>query len=162
MPKNVQWLRELMYDLKQDYGEPITYTVVNKSEHNIIHGTVRVTKSNYRIKKAIRLSTILQRKMIQDIAYLAANKNFTYGALFDAEAIVFLIDRKDLPRDIKIDLNNFFFSKHERLTIKDAQILEHNCGWLVTVHNFKGALPFEAIELSIKHNLNYQQEIINA
>lgn len=161
--KNIRWLLDLMYELEQDYGEPITYTVMVKSEQDIVHGTTTVTKLTYRIKKAIRLSALIDRQQnIRGISFRTANRNFDYGATFDTDTVVFLISKKRIPPGVKLDLNNFIFAKHERFTIQKAELLEHGAGWLVTVQHHKGSLPFEPIQLSIVDTLQYQQEIINA
>lgn len=158
---NIKFIKDMLYELKKDYGERVDYCLLIKNEINLETGINTVTKKVYPITRAILLPTKLQRKFIQDIAYLAANKNFTYGALFDENTSVYIIDRRDLPKNVDIDLNNFFINKHKRFVIKSVDILEHDCGWVVTVQNHEGANPFAPIQLSIKNKLEYNQGVIN-
>ena len=47
------------------------------------------------------------RNFVYDLAYIAANKNFTMGALFDKVSTTCIIDIRELPTDIEISLNNY-------------------------------------------------------
>jgi hypothetical protein len=156
---NVMFIKDTIYQMEHDYGVELTYYVVEKSDMNLETGKVNVTRKSYRIKKAIELGTKLQRQFIQDIAYLAANKNFTYGALFDQNKSVYLIGRRQLPRGVEINLNNFFIRGHKRFVIDSADILEHGCGWVVTVKNHEGASPFETHKLTVRNKIEYQHDI---
>ncbi len=159
---NVQFIRDILYKMKQDYGVPVKYGILEKNSIDPLTGLNTVSKRVYAIKKAILLPTKLSRKFAQDIAYLAANKNFTYGALFDEKISIYMIDARDLPKSLVLNMDNFLFSKHERYVIKTAEILEHDCGWLLTVETHVGANPFDLIFDKVYHTCQFQQEVAYA
>jgi hypothetical protein len=148
--------------LKKDYGVPVKYGRLVKNQLNLDTGINSVTKEVYLIRKAIQLPTKLHRKFVQDIAYLAANKNFTYGALFDEKVSLFIVDSRDLPRGFRLNMDDFLFIGHQRLVIQQAEILEHNCGWLITAKTHEGANPFEIQPVSHRSRLELQQEVLYA
>jgi hypothetical protein len=156
---NVKFIRDALYQMKKDYGVAIKYGVLESSNLDMDTGLTTVTKRVYLIRKAILFPTKLQRKFVQDIAYLAANKNFTYGALFDEKTTIFIIDARDLPRGLQINMDQFLFMGHQRFMIKQAEILEHNCGWLITAQTHEGANPFEVQPVSVRSRLGFQQEV---
>lgn len=157
---NVKFIRDTLYQMKKDYGVAIKYGILERSNLDMDTGKTTVTKKVYLIRKAIIFPTKLQRKFVQDIAYLAANKNFTYGALFDEKTTIFVIDARDLPRGLQMNMNNFIFMNHQRFVIKTAEILEHNCGWLITAQTHEGANPFDVQPVSVRSRLVFQQEVL--
>lgn len=156
---NVKFIRDALYSLKKDYGVPIKYGVLSKNNIDLDTGLNVVEKKVYLIRKAVLLPTKLLRKFAQDIAYLAANKNFTYGALFDEKTSLFIVDARDLPKGLQLNMDDFLFMKHQRFVVKTAEILEHNCGWLITAQTHEGANPFEIQPVSSKSKLGLQQEV---
>jgi hypothetical protein len=156
---NVKFIRDTLYQMKKDYGVPVKYGRLVKNELNLDTGINTVTKEVYLIRKAVLLPTKLMRKFVQDIAYLAANKNFTYGALFDEKLSLLIIDSRDLPRGLQLNMDDFLFMGHQRFMIKQAEILEHNCGWLITAQTHEGAHPFEIQPASCISRLGFQQEV---
>lgn len=157
---NVKFIRDTLYNMKKDFGVPIKYGVVVSSDLDMDTGLVVVEKKVYLIRKAIIFPTKLQRKFVQDIAYLAANKNFTYGAMFDEKITIFVIDARDVPRGLQINMDQFLFMNHQRLVIKSVEFLEHNCGWLITAQTHEGANPFEVQPFTVKSRLGFQQEVL--
>lgn len=156
---NMKFIRDALYQMKKDYGVAVKYGRLVTNNLNMETGLTNVSKQVYLIRKAILFPTKLQRKFVQDIAYLAANKNFTYGALFDEKTSIFIIDARDLPRGLQLKIDDFIFMGHQRFAIKVAEILEHNCGWLITAHTHEGANPFEVQPVSVRSRLVYQQEV---
>lgn len=157
---NVKFIRDALYQMKKDYGVAVKYGFLEKSSVDMDTGKVTVTKKVYLIRKAILFPTKLQRKFVQDIAYLAANKNFTYGALFDEKTTIFVIDARDLPRGLQLNMDHFLFMGHQRFVIKQAEILEHNCGWLITAQTHEGANPFEVQPVRVRSKLGFYQEVL--
>lgn len=156
---NVKFIRDTIYQLKKDYGVPVKYGILIKNNIDPDTGLNTVEKRVYKIKKAVLLPTKLERKFAQDIAYLAANKNFTYGALFDEKISLFIIDARDLPRGLQMNMDDFLFMGHQRFILKTAEILEHNCGWLLTAQTHEGANPFDVCTDKVRHHLVLHQEV---
>jgi hypothetical protein len=76
-------------------------------------------------------------KFYQDIAYLAANKNFTYGMFNVVGERVILVD------SIKVTENDWFTLEHNRYQVKDIETLPH--GQLVVLTFQKSPAPFETM-----------------
>ncbi len=156
---NVKFIRDTLYRMKQDYGVPIKYGIFVSNITDPDTGLNEVIKKVFLIKRAIQFPTKLLRKFAQDIAYLAANKNFTYGALFDEKVSLFMLDARDLPRGFEPAMNHFLFVNHQRHVIKTAELLEHNCGFLLTTETHEGANPFEEHPDRVTSRVLLQQEV---
>lgn len=157
--QNVQFIRDMLYSMKRDYGLPIRYGRIATQELNYNTGENVVVKHVYSIRKAVVITNTLNRRFVQDIAYLAANKNFTYGGLFDENSTFFIIDARDLPKNVTIEMDDFIFYEHGRYYVKKVERLAYNCGYIVSCLQHEGANPFDVQPAKVLQSLDIQQEI---
>jgi len=115
---NFRFIKRILYSLKRRYGLPITIHRATSSEVDIINGEQTQEITTYKIKKAVVLNTKQARDFAYDLSYIAANKNFTYGALFDAGTRTILIDAIDLPTGFILLQDDGIIYNHERYEIK--------------------------------------------
>lgn len=101
----------IVYRLKRNYGLTVYLRQIVSSTPNVETGKVvtiyRVTK----LRKVPALPSDKIRDFAYDLSYVAANKNFTYGALFDRSIRFFIIDRKDITGEITLSDNLIFESQ---------------------------------------------------
>lgn len=89
---NVQFLRDALYVMKIDYGQP-GQLIKNISEHtNSATGERTVNAEVVRIPKVVLAPLSAMRKFFFDLSYMKANNNFTYGGDFDVDSTIVFID----------------------------------------------------------------------
>lgn len=113
--------KDIIYKLKRSYGKVAYLRKPTTNQNNRQTGEVVRTFSVYRVNKAVVLPIEIMKSFIYDLTYVAANKNFTYGAFFDKGSSFVLIDSSDLYTTIDesidhlvIDQQKFEISKSEK------------------------------------------------
>lgn len=155
---NTQNLRRLLYAFRRDWGAIVDYVQIISSEVNDSTGEMNVVKSVYPIPM-IFLQQDTMRKFIQDIGYLAANKNFTYGALNDFNKLQVLIDRKWLPNGFDINLNGYFVrgtKRYERVSFENVL----DVAYIMTAQGVEGANPYARSSVTLCGKLGLQQGVV--
>lgn len=114
---DVKFMRDTLYDLKKRHSAEIKIVEITHQEQSNLTGRRLVERRTLTVRKAVRLPNSLLRNFAQDIAYLAANKNFTYGALNDYKTETFIIDCRDLPRTFVPNLNHYIVYKDKRYDV---------------------------------------------
>ncbi len=141
------------------YKTDFDYVQILTSERNNVTGIRSIQRTLLHLP-AILLPQNQARKFIQDIGYLAANKNFTYGALNDFNTLLLIIMVEDLPRNFQVDLNGFIIHEHKRYE-KASFIKLLDVAHILTAKGVEGAYPFATIEQSVTSTLQFQQGVIN-
>jgi hypothetical protein len=157
---NVLFIRDAIYRLKQDYGTKMDLYVTGKTDINLATGEQTVVKKKYTILQVVLLPELLQRRYVQDIAYLAANKNFTYGALFDEGKRVVILGKGDVPKGVKLDPSCYFVFDHVRYAVDKFDELEHKQGYILTMKKFNTEVAYEIIDLKAESVVQYQQDLV--
>jgi hypothetical protein len=99
MKNNLRQIELIVYRLKRQYGLPIIVRKPTKNDNDVQTGKITREYATFKVRKAIVLPADLMRTFIYDLTYVAANKNFAYGGLFDKTMKVFIIDKKDIRDD---------------------------------------------------------------
>lgn len=155
---NTMNLRRLLYAFKRDWGTIIDYVQIIKSDADDSTGKRSVEKLVYQIP-VVFLPQDTMRKFIQDIGYLAANKNFTYGALNDYTKLSVIINRFDLPPGFDLNLNGYFNrgnKRYERVSIENVQ----DVAYIMTAQGVEGAPPTARYKEVACQGLSLQQGVI--
>lgn len=156
-----RFAKTVLYSLKRRYGFPFDiYRNVSVST-DLETGIMTKVKRKIHIKRVIVLPTRQLRDFVYDLSYIAANKNFTYGGYFDVDDRRIIIDRKDLPSDFDINLNDWTVFKHKRYEIKEISDFEWDRAIGLIVHSVEGAPVEEIFEQDIVNTLKLQ-EVIDA
>jgi len=144
-------IRRLVYALKQQWGREITYIEILSSEVNDSTGD-RVIKRAVHTVNAVIMPQSTFRKFVQDIGYLAANKNFTYGALNDLNKLAVLFDAYELPEATKANLNGYIIHNGKRY---DRQSIEDffDEAFMMICQGVEGAHPFSCLTLRVESRL---------
>ena len=117
-----RFLRASIYKLKRRFGT--TATFVRIEETGIPDFTTGEVTDDFLEKKVVRnvifLPYALSRNFSYDLSYIAANKNFTYGGLYDITASTIICDRRDL-KNFDLDLNSYVLVDCKRHEVKKIQ-----------------------------------------
>jgi hypothetical protein len=152
---NTNFVRQLLYEFKKDYGEQIRYISIAHSEMQVETGERNFIKTAY-IITAIPLPKQLSRKFIQDIGYLAANKNFTYGGFNDYIQLKLIIDAEDFPKGLEPELTGYIVYNNKRYEKVEFEILEHKLAYIVTAKGVEGSKPYDIMTLKAFNTLQFQ------
>lgn len=157
---NVRYILDTIYQFKREYGCELTYVEVLASESNVETGSRNINK-RINVIQAVLLPRRNQRKFIQDISYLAANKNFTYGGLSDYESVTLVISSEDLPSQIQIDLNGYFILDGQRYEKTEFTKLDHEVGYILMGKAVKGSITYSLTNLNVSNNLTMGHSVTN-
>lgn len=150
-------IRRLLYAFKRQWGCELDYVQIVTSESDPRTGSRNITRRVIPTK-AVRLPQMHVRKFIQDIGYLAANKNFTYGGLDDYNKATILLDRFELPADFQPELNGYIVLDHkryERVSINDL----FGEAYLLVAQGVEGANPYAEVRQTAFNTLQIQQRV---
>jgi len=106
MNQNTRNIRRILYTLKRQFGVKIVLYQVDESSTDLKTGLKTKTYTTQTVKRAIVLPGELERKFVYDLAFIAANKNFTGGGYFDSTVRRVIIESRDLPSDYVLSLND--------------------------------------------------------
>lgn len=155
---NVRFIRNILYQFKKDYGTDIRYIMIDHSEFQADTGERKFIKKVYQLP-AVLLPTNMLRKFVQDIGYLAANKNFTYGALNDYLTTSFIVLGEDLPSGIKPDLDGYVIINEERYEKVSIITLDHGVAHLFIAKNAQGGLAYDIQNEVARNSLQISQTV---
>jgi hypothetical protein len=127
-----------VYELHKQYGSCIRYIEIESSITNRSTGSKVIKKKVYDVD-VVHLPSNLLRKFVQDIGYLAANKNFTYGGLNDFDSIGFLFN--DLF--FNPDLNGYIIWQNKRFEKVSVDSFNNGESHLLKVKLVQGGLPYD-------------------
>jgi hypothetical protein len=140
----------LLYTLKRRYGEKTIFYRDSESL-NFETGKKNVTKVTWTIKRAIVLPGNVQSKFVYDLAFIANNKEFTTGGIFDTGPRTLILDSKDLGT-YEPQIRDHFNLNNQRY---DVINFDFNTGYvIITGQRIVGAPAREV------HNLNPDQRCI--
>ena len=111
-------VRQILRKLKRDFPSNIVVYLLQSQTEDPATGVLEKVWKRVPIRRAVVLPAQETRSFVYDLSFIAANKNFTYGGLFDSANRRFLIDRDDM--------------KGNELTQNDF-ITQNNVRWDVTL-----------------------------
>ena len=129
---NLRMTTLILYRLKRMFGVNVIFHQVTANTNNVQTGAQTQTTTDLPIKKALVLPDNLARKFAYDLAYIAANKNFTYGGFFDRASRIIILDTKDL-NGLVPTLNDHVTIQGEIWNIKQLSEAENSKGYLCQV-----------------------------
>jgi hypothetical protein len=132
---NLREISKILYQLKKDFGLPMSVRIFDPLTFVVDHRTGRETVdyTDYPIKRGILLPIDWSRKFHYDLSYIAANKNFTYGGFSDEGLRTIIIARKDLPSTVDVNMDDQLAFDNRKYTIRNIAMTEKEKGYLFTV-----------------------------
>lgn len=139
MSRPAREMRQLLYPIKRRRGEPVQIHQIDENDVNLTTGAMTKSYFTHKIKKAIVLPIDRDRSFVYDLAFIAANKNFTGGGFFDKLNTTVIVDMQELPTGIVISLNDYCSIKGVTYKIAKAKVLEDAFYFLSiqTISNFE-------------------------
>lgn len=150
-------IRRLLYAFKQQWGTTFDYIQIRTSQVDDRTGTRELNRQYYPLP-GVLLPIQTLRKFIQDIGYLAANKNFTYGGLNDYNTLRLLVAVEDLPAGLTFDLNGYITHQGRRFERKQVEDLFGEC-YLLVATGVEGANPYGQLREPAVSRLELRQRV---
>ena len=126
----LRFISQVVYRLKRRYGEAIDIVYRTSDVTNLETGRKTITKNSRRVNRAIVLPSAIDRVFSYDLAFIATNKNFTYGGHYDTTERRFIIDRKDIP-GLELTLDMYLLFAGNRYDLKEIQEFEESTSYFV-------------------------------
>jgi len=105
-------------------GTTVVLVKVSDGTYNLETGAVTPSEVDTTIRHAIILPAKTNREFSYDLAYIAVNKNFTYGGEYDATQRFCIIDRSDYSAIALITNNDYIEYRSIRWNVKSVQLDE--------------------------------------
>lgn len=150
---NTRHIKRTMYKLNLDYGirDIQWFHFEGSSAVDYESGTRNLDYSKFVIKRAISLPAKDIRRFAYSLSFLAVNTNFAYGAYFDVNDQILIIDLDTFPfRDYKIEEDgnsDFIIMLSRRYEIKHLEKFELNRVVMVTVREIKTGAKEHYVDL---------------
>lgn len=124
MPRLLRKHRQILYQLKRDWGLSVQIFRPTSASHDVTTGEIARTFEVHSVKDAPVLPKHKKREFVYDLAYIAAGKNFTEGAFFDKGQRQVIIEQRDLPKGFEPNLDDFVVFNFEKHEIKEVEVAE--------------------------------------
>jgi len=155
---NVRQIRNTLYMLKKTLGFPISILTTRTLTQDIQTGEVVHDERLIKVRKVIIATQREIRDFAYDLSYIAANKNFTMGGIYDQARRVMILDDRDLPSDYEPTLNDRCIYAKTRWEFKEIQATAANVGWLIRMQHLDSQPLEDVIEESIQQTLPVEDE----
>lgn len=132
MSYELRLIENALYRLKRAFGQPIEVVWTVSYTTNDETGKPTVVYDSASVKRAIVLPDKLSTDFAYDLTFIASNKNFTYGGLFDVNRRRVVIHRKELPADFRIDTVGYWLViKGKRYDIETVESFDNDAGYAI-------------------------------
>lgn len=148
----LKFVKQVLYNLNRLYGGPLDFYRYSASFTNLETGIKDDTFIKIPIKRAIRLPKNIQQKFDYDLSYIAANKNFTYGALYLLDTRTFIIESRFLDR---VDMKDYIAVDGIRYDLKMVEELDNKSGWLIVANEVHGSQPLQQHNVTFKDSIQF-------
>jgi hypothetical protein len=128
-----------LHRLKRQFGaEIIVYKAADVTQ-NLKTGVISRQYITTTVKRAIVLPVKSIRDFVYDLSFIAANKNFTYGAFFDISYRAVIIDQKDLPSGTTFTQDDYIVYEGVKYGMRKTERITNDYGWILMVTTITGA-----------------------
>ena len=131
--------KRVLYRLKRERGTAISILEKTNVATDTQTGRKTYGLSKIDIRRAIVLPAREFRMFVYDLAYIAANKDFTTGAFFDPTDRKFIIDSADLPAGFVLTVDHYIVASGLTYNIVEINDFVDHSGYVVTGRVVRGA-----------------------
>lgn len=151
-------MRQILYRMRRRWGVEADLYQVNPGEPDIDLGTTTDVKTKIHIPQFITWLVTESQKFEYDLSFVAANKNFTYGAFFQVGDRFGIIDGKYLPDNFDLTENDYVVYDSLRYDLQRWDVLDAKSGFLLHLRHVKGTAPSQIIEKTVIQDLVVNQK----
>lgn len=137
-----------IYQMKRQYGAMILIRRKTSSAVDPQTGETSSRVSTWLVRRAPILPEDVTRDAKQSISLITAQKQMVQGGGFDVGKRVFLVDCKDMPRDFRLQKDDWIVYDEKHYDIDTISEYGFGAAWVVTGKELKGRV--EGMDI---HNL---------
>jgi len=156
-------LKRNLYRLKRVLGVSVDIYEVIGNTCDYETGDMSREYNIWTVKKAIFLPEDIDRKKSYDLTFLAANKNFQMGGLYEVGMRRMILDRADLPTNFEMRLHYHIIYGTNRYEIVEMQDFEEDRCYVLTLRDTKARRPEQVVTSTVNQQLTstdtYEGEI---
>jgi hypothetical protein len=130
------------------------------SENDYRTGNKTVTKQVWDLRKVIVLPRKLSEKFVYDLSFIATNKNFTYGGIFDASSRNLILDSNEAGTYVP-QMRDYFVFEGKRWNVVETNTFEFGAGFVIVGQEVVGAPVLEHHVERARNRCLFTQEAIN-
>ncbi len=157
--RGLAFIRKVLYQLKRDYGLEINFNFRLTTSLNTQTLTKTTTYDSFRIANAILLPSNMERSFVYSLPMIASNKNFTYGALFDSDRRRIMIDAKDIPAGVALDLDMWLIFDGKRYDLEEIHEYDFASGFMLVVKQATSVVLENVIKRSYEDPIDLTQTV---
>lgn len=147
-------LRRTIYILKRQVGQPMTICRSTGNTLDIETGIQSNSLVTYDIRRVILLPMSSLRSFAYDLSFIAANKNFTYGGMFDINSRIAIFSRRDVPSTFIFDQNMYVKIKDKRYEVKSPTFYEDDEIIALFLTALENQIPLDVVNEDVSSGLN--------
>lgn len=151
MNPNLVFVRSTIYALKRDYGVPVDLYRDLSNTFDAETGVKSINRQKVHLHKCIVVSGDMIRSFSYGHSFLAADRNFAYGAKFDVGTKGFMVDVRDLPVGFTINMDDFCIYQGKRYDFKQVDLSEGGFAYKLLGKEVEGA-PISQIHVLNVYN----------
>ncbi len=157
-PNVIRQVRETIYALKKEFGEPVSVYKLSSASTDYETGVKTATRTSVDVRLCPILPAGVMRKFAQSAAYLKTSAPFTTpgGQGWDQGTRGFIFDARDLPVGYVFEIEDWVVYDSRRYDPKEVIAIE-GLGWMVTATEVRGALPEQIINLNVVDTFGVEQ-----
>lgn len=159
-PNLVRQVRETLYALKLEFGEPVQVYKVGSATTNYETGEKTMNRTSVEVRRCPVMSAAGVRKFAQSVTYLKTSASFVSpGAQgWDQDSRGFILDARDLPVGYIFEIEDWIVYDGQRYDPKSIEELGNRQGYLVIATRLRGALPERDIRVNVVETFGVSQE----
>jgi len=133
-------MRHLLYWLKKHHGYPMTFHHIIGTVANVLTGATETDTIDYSINRGILLPIEVSR----EFAAKLRGSNYPYAAVYDRGRAVILVDRRDLPEDHELAVDDI-------IDLRDRQF---------KINNFSDLHDIACVEFIVTELFGEERQVI--
>lgn len=152
-------MRLMLYSLERKWGVPADLYKITVGTPNFETGGKATTLAKYHIPKFITHGVQFDQKFEYDLSFLAANKNFTYGGVYQPGDRFAIVNSESL-NGVVLDMKDYFVYGGLRYAIQRLQQIDYKVGWFVHLRHTPGTTPNQVHERAVWSRVTSTQDIV--
>ncbi len=157
MANSLVFIRRSLYQLKRQYGNPLSLSRQVIGQPDMETGAKSTTSIKMQIDLAIIMPVKAETLAFYTNSLLKAGREFAIGGFQDQDMKTVIIDGQDLPDNFEILQNDYAVYRHKKYEISKIEKLEEDSGYLLTLKGIAGMEPNEVHEASVYQSIRIIQ-----
>lgn len=132
---------------------------ITSTKPNYETGETGVETQQFDLPRLVTYDASNTHKFEYDLGYLAANKNFTYGGLYEPGDRVAIFSTKGLPEAFELKMNDYIVLDGVKYNMQSFAALDVNAGYVVKLRATKDEKPYQTHNMAVREKLTMSEEI---